>query len=398
MVKHSRDIAVIAGVVYFIQGALGISAIALLSHLRSLKWSVGEIATITTLASSPWVFKVLCGLLSDSFPIWGYRRKSYLILCSFLSTAGWFFLAFFPPYRSSILTALFVANLGFAATDVITDGLIVEHSTKFTSHLYQSIAWGTRSLGALVSGIAGGWLAAHWAPREVFLLTMLLPMITLGVAVWIHEKKVKERNVKSAFDSIRQGIYFILQPNFLLFISILVIVSIQASFGTPFFFFMKEQLGFNEIFLGWLGTTGAAGFIVGSLIYARWLRQIAPKVTLWWAIFLNSLNIFSSLLVTDSRSAFILFFVGGIMLCLTVLPIMSSAAFLTHRTGVESTLFAVLMSIFNLGQFVFGLAGARLYDMAGLTVLILMTGVIALSALLFVEKLDLARPTAQKPL
>lgn len=396
MAKHSRDIAILAGVVYFIQGALGISGIALPLYLRSLKWSVGEIATITTLASSPWVIKILCGILSDSFPFLGYRRKSYLILCSFLSATGWFFLAFFPPYRSSILGALFIANLGFAATDVITDGLIVEHSTKFTSHLYQSIAWGARSFGALVSGIAGGWLAAHRASREVFLLTMFLPLITVVVAVWIHERKIQGRVLISAFTSVRHCILLILQPNLLLFIGILVIVSIQASFGTPFFFFMKEQLGFNEIFLGWLGTTGAAGFIVGSLIYARWLRQFAPKVTLWWAIFLNSLNIFSSLLVADSRSAFILFFIGGIMLCLTLLPIMSSAAVLTHRTGVESTLFAVLMSIFNLGQFVFGLGGARLYELVGLSALIIITGVIALSALFFVERLDWVRPAAQK--
>jgi hypothetical protein len=35
----------------------------------------------------PWVVKPLYGFISDSIPLFGYRRRSYLAVCGFLG--GW---------------------------------------------------------------------------------------------------------------------------------------------------------------------------------------------------------------------------------------------------------------------------------------------------------------------
>ena len=37
----------------------------------------------------PWIVKPLWGLITDSKPLFGYRRKSYIILFSFLDAIGW---------------------------------------------------------------------------------------------------------------------------------------------------------------------------------------------------------------------------------------------------------------------------------------------------------------------
>ena len=159
MVKVYRDTALLAGLVYFSQGALGIAGITLPIFLRKLGWSIPEITTLTSLVGFPWVLKILYGLFSDTVPIFGYRRKSHLIIYSVIAAVGWFGLALLPADKVWIFLSLTIANLGFAATDVVTDGLIVEHSTPTTSPVYQGIAWGSRSGGAIVSGILGGWLA-----------------------------------------------------------------------------------------------------------------------------------------------------------------------------------------------------------------------------------------------
>lgn len=388
MLKHSRDIAVLSGIVYFIQGAMGVTGVALPLFLRSLKWSISEIAAVSSIAAIPWVVKIIYGLLSDSYPLLGYRRKAYLIMFSLCSVLGWLGMVVLPAEKAWILAAMILSNLGFAATDVITDGLVVEHSNEFTSPIYQSIAWGSRSMGSVVSGVTGGWLAQHWDPKYIFMLAMGLPLMTSFVALWILEKRIEHPIFQSPIGTIVATGKLMWTSNIRLFCVILFGASISAAFGTPYFFYLKESLGFSNTFLGMLASIGWSGAMIGSFIYARLLRKVSPKLTLRWAIIVNSINIFSCLLIQNQTSAFILVFLGGVMGCLVMLPVMSSAAALTHHSGVEGTLFAVLMSIFNLGQIAFGLIGAQAYHFIGLFPLIIITGFLALIALFFVEKLN----------
>ncbi|MBI3317152.1 MAG: MFS transporter [Candidatus Omnitrophica bacterium] len=397
MAKHVHKVAFLAAIVYFIQGSLGISGIALPLFLRKLEWSISDITMISSLAALPWVFKITYGLFSDCIPLFGYRRKSYLILCSFIAATGWLSLVLLPSEKSWIMISLLGINFGFAATDVITDGLIVEHSTQTTSSIYQSIAWGSRSLGSIISGFIGGWLAAHWDPKHVFLLTMTLPLFVLGGAFFIHEKRMERSPFQSVWTPFERCFKLILSHNIRWFLAILICASIASSFGIPFFFFMKETLNFNETFLGTLSSLGWFGALVGSLIYFRWLRHISPKITLRWAILLNSINIFSTLLIRDTTSAFLLIFIGGVMGCLTLLPIMSSSAILTHHTQVEGSLFAVLMSVFNLGQILFGFLGGKIYVLIGLHTLIICTGVLGILGFIFVERLRFETPPSVAP-
>lgn len=46
--------------------------------------AVAQVAFLTSFAAFPWVVKPLYGFLSDTVPIYGYRRRSYLIICGIL--------------------------------------------------------------------------------------------------------------------------------------------------------------------------------------------------------------------------------------------------------------------------------------------------------------------------
>ncbi len=387
MDRKLQEVSWLAGCVYFTQGALGIAGVSLPLYLRSLGWSVGEITTVSAVAAFPWVLKILYGLLSDCLPLLGYRRKSYLILFALASSFGWGSLLFFPELKIFIIISLATANLGLAATDVITDGLIVENSEGESSHIFQSIAWGTRSLGAILSGVTGGWLASRWDPKQVFLLTSSLPLLIVILSFFLEEEKRSRGPFHNVAEPLRRSFSFLLHPNFRWFMLLLLISQIASCFGVPFFFHMKEHLGFKETFLGSLMSLGWIGVVIASLFYAKWLRKASPRKVLSWAVILNSINIFSTLLIRDEQTALILVFFGGMLACLTLLPIMSVSAMLTHNSGVEGTLFAVLMSIHNLGQIGFGLLGGKLYPVLGLQAMIIGSGLIGLSGLWVIFRL-----------
>src|SRR5215210_2661572 len=74
------------GALYFLQGfgepTDGLMAQPVRTLLGTWGRSVSESATFSALLAIPWALKPLYGLLSDFVPLWGSRRKGYLIVTS----------------------------------------------------------------------------------------------------------------------------------------------------------------------------------------------------------------------------------------------------------------------------------------------------------------------------
>lgn len=48
------------------------------------KLEPGYVQLLTTFVFMPWSFKILYGITSDNFPLCGSRRKSYIVVGSFM--------------------------------------------------------------------------------------------------------------------------------------------------------------------------------------------------------------------------------------------------------------------------------------------------------------------------
>ncbi len=395
--KHSRDIKHLAALVYFTQGAVGITSVGLPVYLRKMGWTITEIATASSLIAIPWVLKIVYGLISDCLPLAGYRRKSYLILFPLLAAAAWLILSLGGSDRSFIIMTLFIANIGYAATDVITDGLIVEHSNEFTTHVYQSIAWGARAVGAILSSALGGYLTQKVEPQTLFLIAACLPLLTLSVAFQIREKKQARTPFRSVAEPLRRCAAILFTARIRWFVLFLILMQVSSCYGVPFFFHMKETMHFNESFLGILLSVGWFGAVVGSLLYARWLSRKSLSLIIKIAVGINVINTLSTLLIASKISALILVFLGGLMACITILPIMATCAVVSRHSGVEGTLFAILASIYNIGQIVFSYLGGQVHGVTGIPVLILIAAAVNLFIFFMVNRLDLDPPQPKTP-
>ena len=77
---------------YFIQGIGDPTSGLIAQPVRSLLKSWGDspttIATFMGLLALPWSLKVLFGLLSDLVPLFGSRRRNYLLISSVSASAG----------------------------------------------------------------------------------------------------------------------------------------------------------------------------------------------------------------------------------------------------------------------------------------------------------------------
>src|SRR3989338_4962882 len=88
----NRTKALVA-VVYFLQG-FGLANMVFSLFLKeTLHWTIMQMTLMATIIAIPWFFKILYGVASDNFPLFGYRRKSYLVAAAILSVLCWVTLA-----------------------------------------------------------------------------------------------------------------------------------------------------------------------------------------------------------------------------------------------------------------------------------------------------------------
>lgn len=387
--SSDRSVAILTSFVYFVQGSLSISGIAFPLLLRQKGWSIADITIFSSAIALPWTLKILYGAITDAVPIFRLRRKPYIIFASLLSIVSWLLIAFYHESKTYLYVFCLLGNFGFAMTDVVIDAVIVENSNEQNTKYYQSLAWGWKSFGAVAGGFLGGWLSTHVSYRFIFTLTALLPMTTLIAGFLVPEEPwVKKEEIPFWFPIIG-GLKALFRGDLLWLTALLLVGSFSASINTPFFFFLKEKLNFSATFLGSLVSIGWIGTILGCILYAKVFKEVHMRSMLQIAFFLNAVNILTAFLIKDTISAAVLSFLGGILGYLGLLPLMSAAALLSKQKHIEGALFALLMSVFNMGQLLAAFIGGRLFAIIGLQGLILLSTAVTLAGVLLVRKIKL---------
>ena len=107
------------------------------------------------LLAVPWTIKPAFGLLSDFVPLFGSRRRNYLLLANGVAAASLLLLAFIPlaPGSRWLLFALLLpTTMAIALGDVIVDALMVEKGQPLgLTGRFQSIQWTAANIALLLT-------------------------------------------------------------------------------------------------------------------------------------------------------------------------------------------------------------------------------------------------------
>jgi folate/biopterin transporter len=368
--------------VYFVQGVIGLARLAVSFFLKDeLGLSPATVAALTGIAALPWMVKPLLGLLADGFPLWGYRRRSYLIGSGVVGALAWGLLAMWVQRPWQAVAAITLASLATAMGDVIADSLVVERvrgANQSSTGSLQSLCWGTSAVGGLVTAYFSGVLLEHLGTRAVFAITALFPVLVSVGAFWVQETPVTANHggqaavvtqVQQVWQAMNQRA--ILLPTLFLFLW-----QATPTSDTAFFFFVTNELGFPPEFLGRVRLVTSVAALVGVWVFQRYLREVAIRRMLLWTTVLSSgLGLTSLLLVTHTNRLLGIpdrWFSLGDSAILTVMgelafmPVLVLAARLCPP-GIEATLFALLMSVLNLAGGVAHELGALLTHLLGIT-------------------------------
>lgn len=367
--------------VYFVQGAVGLARLATSFYLKdSLGLSPSQVAALMGVAMSPWILKPLYGLLSDTVPVAGYRRRPYLLLSGLLGCGAWLGMALWAPTAGLATLWMVLGSLAVAVGDVIVDSLVVErvHGSDWAgTGTLQSLTWGATALGSLLTAYLGGALLAHYPPQVVFGLTALLPLF-IALAAWVIADQPVA--LSQGWDPLQQQVgqvwRALRQPSILLPVLFVFVWQATPSADAALFYFVTNDLGFGPEFLGQVRLVTSIASLLGVGIFQVYLRRLPLRPLFGWMTVISAgLGLTSLILVYHLNRDWGIddhWFSLGDSLVLTVagqiafMPVLVLAARLCPP-GIEATLFALLMSAFNLAGFLSQELGSLLMHGLGVT-------------------------------
>jgi hypothetical protein len=302
-----RRLKWIFGTTYTVQGSSALSDIPTLYFVKFVL-EMGDAGGqfFQALKSIGWLVKPLWGFISDRFPLFGYRRKSWFVLMGLLGVLFWIVNALCAAFEVRIpLIYLIGFNLAFstyAFVDVVADALMVEHGRKLKRvGSFINFQWTMLALANAVTTALSGWFQdkildgelAYWI---VFLATGLPPLVTAGVGyVNIPEAPLSSRrsnpkarllgglhcrsNFLRAMESWRARLCSFSRENSLLMLLVLFVVlwNFSPSIGYIERSYLIDKRGFTPAVFGTVLTLQAITFLLSILTY-RYVQRQWPAI------------------------------------------------------------------------------------------------------------------------
>lgn len=394
--------SVVFATVYFFSSN-GLGALPNLSLGFLLKEKVGldpsQMAYFLAVTHLAWIVKPLWGYLSDSFPIFGYRRISYLTLSCALAALIWACLAAIQEYTvANLLVLVTVSYLAYAFQDVVTDGLMVEVGKPAgLTGRFQAIQWGAVYFAMILTAFAGGHLSdlarkGEVAYQTIFGVTTVFPLVTLLVVLFLVRESRAERRVEGAASGIRSVFG---RKDLWILSGFLFFWNFSPSIGSAFFYYAVDTLKFDGAFFGLLQAVGAVAGFAASFLF-KYSERIPVRRFMLFAVLAGTASMlftfiyFAPAVIADpslSRTiALASGFIFGMLNTLIFLALVNLAAKVSPQYAGGMT-FAFLMSFYNLGTMGSSALGGLLLPMAGFRGLILLSALFSLLALFFLPYL-----------
>ncbi len=402
-----RRLMIFFALVYIVEGAGqigGLLAQPLSYFLKEVHgWTALQVTAYITIFNFPWIIKPVYGAVSDFVPIFGYRRKPYLLAANIAAAAGFVWAAqLTAPER--LVWALQLTAYGMAISSTICGAVLVENGQRLQeSGHFVNQQWLWFNAATMVALILGGelvqWLPPATALHTAALIVAVAPAaVLLGTIMLIPEKKTRIdlAGLRATFGGVtdtfrRRELWVIALFLFLYYFS--------PGLGTPLYYYMTDGLKFSQGFIGILGSIGAAGWVVGALLYRRLFDDWSSKHLLYLSIALGTVTTAAYVLLHDETSAVILSFCAGFAaMAATVATVTLAADFCPPRS--EGFSFAVMMSVINLATSVANNVGSYLYDdlfHKNLTPLILVSAASTAVAFVLVPLLRLGNKRQGEP-
>ncbi len=290
-------------------------------RMKDYNVNISEMSYMGLFPVLPWFFKCIFGWISDSFGFFGYHRKPYIIMSTFLCAVCCWLLFLKNLSLMQFLTLLFFLNLFSVWYDDMINAMMVEDSRNESvenSGRLQIHIKRFKSLGRIL-GTIGPTLYDEIGDEGIYGIMSALFLIAMVLGVVVQDTKrpaqvedttvVKSIELDSKGNNLNQepdeepinyGCCFQLghvkesfqNPILRKLLIFTLFLACIPSPALPIFFFLTDELQYSGLQMSFLSLAAEFGRLIGLWIYDRFFRKFRIRSIL---VFLCAFNLLLSL-------------------------------------------------------------------------------------------------------
>jgi MFS family permease len=313
-------------------------------------------------AGLAWYLKPFAGIVTDAFPLFGNRRKSYVLLSATLAAAGWLALIVTPHVYRNLLFVVIIINVFMVVTSTVVGGYMVETAqavagsgrlTAVRQFVQQGCLIANGPVAGYLASIAFGWTAAACGG----IMFLLVPV----TALFLRERQ-RQGDPGQVLNNARAQLVNIASARTMWAAAgLMALFYIAPGFGTALFYKQQNALHMDTQAQGFLGLIGGVCGVVAAVGYGVLCRRLNLRTLLVGCMVLGTAANLGYLFYSSVGRAQAIEGFNGFGYTLAELALMDLAVRATPA-GSEGLGFSLMVSVRNLALFGTDWFGSTLLD------------------------------------
>ena len=95
-----------------------------------LKVQPSKLTRLLTISRFPWVINPIFGMITDFYPIFGYKKKIYILFCGLIFCSVWLILGLLKINSLLTVICFFISNVTCCFSTVLSQAIMIEIGGK----------------------------------------------------------------------------------------------------------------------------------------------------------------------------------------------------------------------------------------------------------------------------
>ena len=313
-------------------------------------------------AGLAWYLKPFAGILTDAFPLFGSRRKSYIVISASLAALSWLALTVTPhEFRDLLLVGILINAFMVIASTVVGGYMVETAQANSGSGRLTATRQFVQQACLIVNGPAAGYLASiafGWTAATCGGIILLLVPVTI---LFLQERRQQPGSLQILANARAQLVNIATARTMWGAAGLMALFYIAPGFATALFYKQQNELHLDTQAQGFLQLIAGVCGVLAALGYGVLCRRLNLRTLLVGCMMFATAANLGYLFYSSAGRAQAIEGLNGFGYTLAELALMDLAVRATPA-GSEGLGFSLMVSIRNLALFGTDWFGSHLLD------------------------------------